>query len=354
MVGEHVVVERGVASAPQTAVAVLALAVNRVAQALREQAPLHREVAVCVERCALVGRPRHGAVVEDQVLVVAAPDGVVLILGDIAHAETHVADDDVVGLHLHGVVAQADAVARGGLSGDGQVVVLDLERLRQADRAADVEDDNACTRLADGVAQCTGRTVVVELGHVVDLAAAAARDVHAAALGAGEGADHAVVLSGKGQPDIHTRLGIGIRVGVVTAVLGRHLDEFREVGILPFVRPDGGRRTHADPIEEALLDLEIVRALARGGRLERRLGAVAVKFVGKAHVGDIFGDAPTHIGRQVVDRHGDRRHGERPGSVVLRLLGGVAAACRQAEQHTQRKAGNATIHNLSLFIWIVR
>ena len=49
------------------------------------------------------------------------------ILGRIAQAETDITDNHVVGIDAHGIVAQADAAARGGLSGNGDIVVLDRE-----------------------------------------------------------------------------------------------------------------------------------------------------------------------------------------------------------------------------------
>ena len=59
VMGEHIVVEAGIAAAPDATVAVVSLAVNAAAQTFRENAPLHSEIFVCVERGALVYAPAH-------------------------------------------------------------------------------------------------------------------------------------------------------------------------------------------------------------------------------------------------------------------------------------------------------
>ena len=116
--------------------------------------------------------------VEDDILVVTPPDTVLLrfggILGRIAQTETDIADNHVVGIDPHGVVAQADAVARGGLAGDGQVSVLNAQIAQQFDRSRHVEDDDAFARSLDGLARRPGARII-EIGDMPDLAAAAAR-----------------------------------------------------------------------------------------------------------------------------------------------------------------------------------
>ena len=187
VVGHEVVVEAGAFASPDASVAVAALAVDGVGEAFAEDAPLHGEVLVAVEGRAFVRAPAHAAMVDDDVLLVASPHGVVFGLVLVAHAAADEADDDVVGLHHERVVLQADAVAGGGLSGDGDVAVLYLKCLFQLDDARDVEYDDAGPCLPEAGTE-RAFAVVVQVGHVVDGSAPSAGGGEACvAFGAGKG-----------------------------------------------------------------------------------------------------------------------------------------------------------------------
>ena len=122
--GNEVVVERSALAAPDAAVAMLALRMTGIGQSLAQRTPLHREVAVVVERSQLVDAPREGAVVEDDVLVSPTPGciGSIVDVLDLRTAETDVAHDDVVTIReFHGIVTQGDTIARCRLSAHGLV-----------------------------------------------------------------------------------------------------------------------------------------------------------------------------------------------------------------------------------------
>ena len=325
VVSQQVMVERGIFAAPDAAIAVAALGMPRIVETLGKQAPLHREITVGVERRAFVHRPRHRTMVEDDILVVTPPDTVLLrfggILGRIAQTETDIADNHVVGIDPHGVVAQADAVARGGLAGDGQVSVLNAQIAQQFDRSRHVEDDDAFARSLDGLAQRPGARII-EIGDVPDLAAAAARRVHAAALGAREGAQHPVVLVGQGKPQLR------IRIDGRTAV--REDDLVAEGGILPFGRTERRHGAHPETVGHPLLQLEALGGEARRGRFDRRGGIAGIEFESEAHGFDLCGDRPAHGGRPAGDRI--RNVGNGQGFPFGVRLGGIAAASGSKRQ----------------------
>ena len=118
--------ERSTATAPVAAVAVSALGVTAVDQALCHEAPLHGGVPIAQHRQTLVDAPRHGAMVDDPVLPVEAAKtvpavGTVLEHILIAQTEAHVAHDDIGARDVTGIVGHADTVARSGLSGNGHI-----------------------------------------------------------------------------------------------------------------------------------------------------------------------------------------------------------------------------------------
>ena len=232
--------------------------------------------------------------VEDDVLVVTAPDGVrtvgeIAARIEVAQAETHIADDHVIGVDHDRAAGDADAAARGGLPRNGEVAVPDAQVARQVDRAGHVEDHDAFARSLGGGAERTGARVV-EVGDVVDLAPAAARRVHAAALGAGEGAQHAVVLVGQGKPQVDAGIdgrtvgGEGYRLGVgrVVSLLLRNRFHAETVGRI-------GRK-----------------ARQFNGRPDRRGGPAGSRIVPFVKLVGVF------------RRPGDRRPGER--GRIVRLL----------------------------------
>src|SRR5438552_3758543 len=108
---------RAAAAAPQPAVAVLSLVVDRVVKAFGGHAPLHGDVRSLVDREHFIDGPAHRAVIDNDV-VAGAAETVELNPFLIAGPKAEVADDDVVGGKRHLAVANANAVARGSLSGN--------------------------------------------------------------------------------------------------------------------------------------------------------------------------------------------------------------------------------------------
>ena len=229
---QEVVVVGGVVAAPDAAITVGALVVDGVAEAFRNDVPLEGEILHPVEGSALVGAPAHGAMVDDDLLVFVVVvahhlHGVVFRLFLIAHPAADETDDHVAGADAEGVVLQADTVTGGALAGDGQVSPRDVQLLLQGDGAGHVEDDGQRPiRFFDAVPEGALRAVVLQGGHVVDFAATAAGGVHAAALGAGEGAGDAVlfhrgngelliVLAGRrgGRFGVHRSIRAGVDPG---------------------------------------------------------------------------------------------------------------------------------------------
>ena len=144
-----------------------------------------RALVVPVDAEVLVLSPREGAVVEDHVLPVADAGGVLVLRAHGAHAEAHVAADEVVGgREAHAVAIDGDTLAGSRLPGHVEVLGEGDARV-DADDAADIEDDDA-VGLAHGVAQRPGARVV-EVGHVIHLASAPAGGEATPALGLGEG-----------------------------------------------------------------------------------------------------------------------------------------------------------------------
>ena len=87
--------------------------------------------------------------VDDDVGDRVSPQGVVADL-EVAAAEPQVADDDVVGVDVDALAPDADAVAGGGLAGEGEERVLDVQRAFERDQAGDAEDDDARALGLDG------------------------------------------------------------------------------------------------------------------------------------------------------------------------------------------------------------
>ena len=61
----------------------------------------------------------------------------------VATPKAHVAHNHIVGLNGEGVIANADPIARRGLSGNGQVAVFHFQRLLQRNGAGNGKHDGA-------------------------------------------------------------------------------------------------------------------------------------------------------------------------------------------------------------------
>ena len=169
-----------------------------ICQALANDAPLEGEIAVVVERGTLVGAPTHGTMVDDDVAVMFETiHRIVAFLFDVSpHARADETDNHVVGRHAEGVVFQANAVARSCLSGDGEVAVVDFQRLSQFDNAAHGKHDGARPFLADGPAERAFRAVVGQRSHRGDLDPGTARGVFSRPVGTGKGGHRRTVGHG--------------------------------------------------------------------------------------------------------------------------------------------------------------
>lgn len=142
----------------------------------------------------LIDGPGKGAVVHDDVVRATRGDFEAVAVGrigaidQIAHPKPQAADDDVVGLDRKGAVFDGDAVAGGGLAGDGEKGMRDHDLVVQFDGAAGFEDHDARTFRFQGRTETT-RSIRVEICDFDDLAAAATRCRRTIAFGAGKGRD---------------------------------------------------------------------------------------------------------------------------------------------------------------------
>ena len=122
--------------------------------------------------------------VEDHVRAVGYSGSILTRSAVLAHAELHVAHDDVVGTgESHPVAIDDDSLARGSLASHIEVGGEVHSRL-DVDYTAHIEDHDA-VGLAHGVAQRTTARVV-EVGHVIDGACAATCGVASPAFSARE------------------------------------------------------------------------------------------------------------------------------------------------------------------------
>ena len=64
---QHIVVKTGPFSAPNTAIAVRALTMNRFPEAFTQNTPLHGKIGIIVKRSTFIGTPAHGAMIDNDV-----------------------------------------------------------------------------------------------------------------------------------------------------------------------------------------------------------------------------------------------------------------------------------------------
>src|SRR5687767_6383206 len=137
MICKEVVMKRRSHSTPYATITMLTFFVNGLVKAFRDYAPLQCKVLVVVERCALIGRPAHRTVFYDDILSSNAADGIILLAFLTPEAEAHVADDNIVSIYNKREVSQADAVAGGRVSRNGDVAIINIKLRLQRDGTRD-------------------------------------------------------------------------------------------------------------------------------------------------------------------------------------------------------------------------
>src|SRR5205823_4323606 len=162
MVCQNIVMPGTARTTPQPAVTVIAFMVQRASETLTDQAPLDRQVRPLIDREDFVYTPTCGAVVNDDVAAFATK-AILLFTGFVARTETHVSNDQIMGIEVDLVILDADSITGRGLACNRKVRVSDLKFRLQRDRSRDAEDNS--TR-SFGLACCpeTARTVILQIG----------------------------------------------------------------------------------------------------------------------------------------------------------------------------------------------
>ncbi len=136
--------------------------------------------------------------VQDDILPVASPDAVLAVTSVrafITQTETEEADNHIVGIDDKGVILDADSVTGSRLSGNCNIpiTILNLKLLGQFNGTGHIKDDDTGSL---GIYCSPQRSIpaVIQVGHMQDLAAAAAGGVHSPTLGSREGPGDAILF----------------------------------------------------------------------------------------------------------------------------------------------------------------
>ncbi len=222
VVGDQVADHRDVLGSfpDQETLRVVPLGMDRVVQRLAEDRVADCDLVRLIGGAArLVDRPADREVVEDNPVYVSEAAGdadAVARTGGwparvVADPDPQVLGQHVVGVHCQGRTAQGDSGGGGGLAGDGDVGILNLQVRSELDGPADFKDNDPGTARLDGGPQRSA-AAVVEIGHFEDLATAAGLGFSTEALGTGE--DRQVAEG---------RIGRGSRIRVRHGVLGSRI-----------------------------------------------------------------------------------------------------------------------------------
>ena len=184
-------------TAPYTAVSVRTLHVYTLAQALRYDIPLESKVLIAVKRDTLIGTPTDRAVVHDDIVENSlfrrsrTRQGIILILVDVAHAETHIPDYNLARFDAHRMSAYTYTGSRSRLSGNRNTVFGNIEHSFQHDIAGYGKNDGTCAPFFYGTTKRTlyrrlAFIIVFECCHYIYFAATAAYGIFAISFGSGE------------------------------------------------------------------------------------------------------------------------------------------------------------------------
>ena len=132
---EQVVVSTEMCTSPDASVSVVLiiripfLKMIRIIQGFGDDVPLQGRAVAAIDRHAFIRTPADAAMIDDEAFASAGTQRIVmpaamdfsLVLVPVAHPEPEVSDDDIIPGHRHGMIGQADTIARGRLSGDRDI-----------------------------------------------------------------------------------------------------------------------------------------------------------------------------------------------------------------------------------------
>src|SRR5690606_2827604 len=119
--------EGSVFSSPDAAITMRTFSMHRVAETFSNKAPLNGGIFISIERYALICASAHGTKIYDETLPEPRAQGITFLPGRIAHAKAQKADDYVVCINIHRIVAQGNTITGGCLACDSYIIVLKTE-----------------------------------------------------------------------------------------------------------------------------------------------------------------------------------------------------------------------------------
>src|SRR5690606_14989073 len=112
VVGDQVMMKTRAIATPDTAIPMRSFFVQGIVEALRNDTPLKGKILVCIKRSSFIGTPAHGAMIDDYIFAVPAPDGIAFYLFFISQSESEKANDYVIGPDKYRVIFKGDTITR--------------------------------------------------------------------------------------------------------------------------------------------------------------------------------------------------------------------------------------------------
>ena len=124
--------------------------------------------------------------IDNDVLAIHATQSVGFATRGVAGAEAHIAHNHIGCRDAEIPIGHTDAVAGGGLSGNGDIAMAQFQLRLQMDGATHIEYNGAraCLVASPTERACAG---IVQIGHMIHLSTTSASDVASISLGSGKG-----------------------------------------------------------------------------------------------------------------------------------------------------------------------
>ena len=146
-------------------------------------------IHMTIERNVLVQSPLTRAVVDHDVSYGITTEGILAMFHPrFTTTETHMTNDDVVCIDGKRLASNADAIARGCLSGYGDIWSTNIDGSFQSNDTGDIEYHNSRATCLTSLTERT-RSAVVEVRYDINLAASASESVHTTAFSTGKSRD---------------------------------------------------------------------------------------------------------------------------------------------------------------------
>ncbi|MPM62736.1 hypothetical protein SDC9_109613 [bioreactor metagenome] len=157
----QIVMKTGIFATPQPSVTMCAFRMTCVIERFGNITPLQGKIIVGIKRCTFIDTPAHGAMIDNNIILISAPNGIAFI-GEyfVAQSETHETDNHITCTDLHFIITQANAITRSCLTCNRYISLRYIQSAFKDNNTRNFKKNGPRTGLIQSPSECSHRTII--------------------------------------------------------------------------------------------------------------------------------------------------------------------------------------------------